>query len=70
MTVRLNGETDAFEDVIPVEILVSPETVSAIGEAGDAAPTASERLKLPAGVVPDVRRAARGSRVHGAGRTR
>ena len=52
MSVRLNGETDAFEDVIPVEILVSPETVSAIGEAGEAAPTASEIFKMPAGVVP------------------
>ena len=52
MTVRLNGETDAFQDVIPVEILVAPETVSVIGEAGDATPTASEIFKTPAGVVP------------------
>ncbi|HET7697353.1 MAG TPA: MG2 domain-containing protein [Vicinamibacterales bacterium] len=52
MTVRLNGETDAFQDVIPVEILVSPETVSAIGEAGEASPTASEVLRPPAGIVP------------------
>jgi uncharacterized protein YfaS (alpha-2-macroglobulin family) len=52
MTVRLNGETDAFQDVIPVEILASPETVSAIGEAGEAAPTASELLRAPAGIVP------------------
>jgi alpha-2-macroglobulin len=51
MTVKLAGETDAFQDVVPVEVLVSPETVSAIGEAGDSAPTASERLKVPAGVV-------------------
>ena len=36
---------------IPVEVLVSPETVSAIGEAGESNPTAAERLKLPAGVV-------------------
>src|SRR5207302_1816400 len=41
----------AFQDVVPVELLVSPETVSAIGEAGEGTPTASERLKLPAGVV-------------------
>ena len=52
MTVKLAGETDAFQDVIPVEVLVSPETVSAIGEAGRRrTPTAAERLKLPAGVV-------------------
>src|SRR4030095_8886873 len=37
MTVALNGESDAFQDVIPVEVLVSPETVSAIGDAGEGA---------------------------------
>jgi len=52
MTVKLASETDAFQDVIPVEILVSPETVSAIGQAGDANPTASETLTIPSGVVP------------------
>ena len=51
MTVKLGNETDAFQDALPVEVLVSPETVSAIGQADDAAPTASERLKLPPGVV-------------------
>ncbi len=51
MTVTLGGERDAFQDVIPVEVLVSPETVAAIGEAGDANPTASERLTIPTGVV-------------------
>ena len=51
MTVTLAGETDAFEDVIPVEVLVSPETVSAIGEADESKGTAAERLKIPAGVV-------------------
>src|SRR5204863_8544982 len=45
MTVKLASETDAFQDVVPVEVLVSPETVSAIGEAGRATPTASEQLK-------------------------
>ena len=29
MTVKMGDETDAFEDVIPVEVLVSPETVAA-----------------------------------------
>ncbi len=52
MTVKLGSESDAFQDLIPVEVLVSPETVSAIGEAGEANATAAERLKIPAGVVP------------------
>jgi uncharacterized protein YfaS (alpha-2-macroglobulin family) len=54
MRVAMNGETDAFEDVIPVELLVSPETVAAYGEATDTAPTASETLEIPDGVVPGV----------------
>jgi uncharacterized protein YfaS (alpha-2-macroglobulin family) len=49
MTVRLAGETDAFEDVIPVEVLASPETVAAYGETSDTA--ASESLTIPAGIV-------------------
>ena len=51
MTVKLANESDAFQDVIPVEVLVSPETVSAIGQSDDTTPTAVERLKVPAGVV-------------------
>ncbi len=51
MTVKLGGEEDAFEDVLPIEVLSSPETVSAIGEATNAAPLAAERLTLPTGVV-------------------
>ena len=47
MTVKLAGEEDAFEDVVPIEVLVSPETVSAIGEADDATPLSSERVTLP-----------------------
>lgn len=50
MTVKMKGETDAFQDVVPVRILVSPETVAAYGTA---APDAKEMLELPAGVVPD-----------------
>jgi uncharacterized protein YfaS (alpha-2-macroglobulin family) len=53
MSVTLGSETDAFQDVIPVEVLVSPETVSAIGEAGEGRETAVERLTIPADVVPD-----------------
>ena len=52
VTVKLADESDAFEDVIPVEVLASPETVSAIGEVKDANSPGAERLKLPEGVVP------------------
>src|SRR5262249_59370555 len=51
VTAKLGGESDAFQDVIPVEVLVSPETVSAIGEAGGATATATERLEIPSGIV-------------------
>ena len=54
MTVKALNETDSFEDVIPVEILASPETVAAYGEAGDANPRASETLRIPSGVVPGI----------------
>lgn len=50
MTVKVGNETDAFEDVIPVEVLASPETVASYGEAADA--TATEHLTVPASVVP------------------
>jgi uncharacterized protein YfaS (alpha-2-macroglobulin family) len=49
VSVSMNGETDAFEDTIPVRILVSPETVAAYGEAN---PTAKEELQIPTDVVP------------------
>jgi len=52
MTVKIGDETDAFEDVIPVELLVSPETVAAYGEATDGNSTATETLTIPASVVP------------------
>ncbi|MEX1127659.1 MAG: alpha-2-macroglobulin family protein, partial [Vicinamibacterales bacterium] len=52
MTVRIGNETDAFEDVVPVEVLASPETVAAYGEAAGATTTASETLTVPASVVP------------------
>ena len=50
MTVAVGTETDAFEDVIPVEVLSSPETVAAYGEA-TGADAAVESLTIPAGVV-------------------
>jgi hypothetical protein len=52
MTARVGTETDAFQDVIPVEILASPETVAAYGTAADATTTARETVSIPAAVVP------------------
>jgi alpha-2-macroglobulin len=52
MTVKVGSESDAFEDVIPVEVLASPETVAAYGETTHAGATAAEKLTVPAGVVP------------------
>jgi alpha-2-macroglobulin len=49
MTVSLNGESDAFEDNVPVRILASPETVAAYG---DTKSEAKEVLQVPAGVLP------------------
>jgi uncharacterized protein YfaS (alpha-2-macroglobulin family) len=49
MRVQMGRENDAFEDVIPVRVLVSPETVAAYGEAK---PTATETFELPQNVVP------------------
>ena len=51
MTVKVGDETDAFEDVIPVEVLASPETVASYGETTDARPTATESLTIPRDVV-------------------
>jgi uncharacterized protein YfaS (alpha-2-macroglobulin family) len=50
MTARLGSETDAFQEVIPVEVHLTPETTATYGETIDA--VASEALRLPAGVVP------------------
>ena len=54
MRVASGTEVDSFEDTIPVELLVSPETVAAYGEATEAAPTATETLTAPSGVVPSI----------------
>jgi alpha-2-macroglobulin len=51
MTVRIGDEVDAFEDTIPVQVLVSPETVAAHGEARDTAASV-ETLTVPGNVVP------------------
>jgi uncharacterized protein YfaS (alpha-2-macroglobulin family) len=50
MTVRAGSETDAFEDVIPVEVLASAETVAAYGTASEL--RATESVSIPSGVVP------------------
>src|SRR5262249_14475680 len=49
MSVLLREEGDAFEEVVPVEVLVSPETVAAYGEAR---PDAKETITMPSDVVP------------------
>ena len=49
MTVRLGNETDSFEDVVPVEVLASPETVAAYGELGGETARADEIADDPAG---------------------
>lgn len=51
MTVSLKGETDAFEDTLPVRVLTPAETVAAYGEAN---PSAKETVTIPAGVVSGV----------------
>jgi len=48
MRVQMGRENDAFEDVIPVRVLVSPETVAAYGEAK---PRAEERIEIPGDVL-------------------
>ena len=67
MSVTLNGESDAFEDVLPVRVLTPAETVAAYGNvppsvgapapgrpaAGAAAATqAQETLEIPNDVTP------------------
>ncbi len=52
MTVRVGDETDAFEEVVPVAILASPETVAASGTAAEATTVARETIAVPAAVVP------------------
>jgi uncharacterized protein YfaS (alpha-2-macroglobulin family) len=49
MTASLLGETDAFEETLPVRVLVSPEVVAAYGQAR---PVAREALAVPPQVVP------------------
>ncbi|MGE3178543.1 MAG: alpha-2-macroglobulin, partial [Vicinamibacterales bacterium] len=48
-TATIEGERDAFEDSVPVEVAVAPETVAAYGEA---APDSRQPVEMPAGIVP------------------
>jgi hypothetical protein len=50
-TVRLGDESDAFEESIPVDVTVAPETVAAYGEAS---PDSRQPFVIPAGIVPGV----------------
>lgn len=52
MTVRVGDETDAFEDVIPVSVLASPETVAAYGELAGDTQSAVQSVAIPSGAVP------------------
>jgi uncharacterized protein YfaS (alpha-2-macroglobulin family) len=52
MTVSAAGERDGFEDVVPVEVLVAPETAASYGEARAPAGAATETVTVPAGIVP------------------
>lgn len=51
LRLSLGGEKDAFEDSLPVEVVVTPETVAAVGSTAD---KAVERLALPAAALPEV----------------
>jgi uncharacterized protein YfaS (alpha-2-macroglobulin family) len=51
LSVSMNGETDGFEDVLPVRLLNPTETVAAYGEAN---PDAKETLEVPRDVVPSI----------------
>jgi uncharacterized protein YfaS (alpha-2-macroglobulin family) len=49
MSVAMAGESDAFEETLPVRLLTPAETFAAYGEAN---PTAKEALEVPKDVAP------------------
>jgi uncharacterized protein YfaS (alpha-2-macroglobulin family) len=51
MTVRIGEETDAFEDAIPIEVLVSPEVIAGHGQVAGERANAVETLAVPENVV-------------------
>jgi uncharacterized protein YfaS (alpha-2-macroglobulin family) len=52
MSVRIGDESDSFEDVIPVEVPASPETVAAYGQVAGDDQKAVETFTVPERVVP------------------
>jgi alpha-2-macroglobulin len=52
MTVSMNGESDAIEDVVPVRVMLSPETAAAYGNVASPTSAAKETLEVPSGIVP------------------
>ncbi|HUP60354.1 MAG TPA: alpha-2-macroglobulin family protein [Thermoanaerobaculia bacterium] len=57
MRVKMGREADAFEDVIPVRVIVSPETVAAYGEVPEGGrpvrlADGTSALQIPTDVVP------------------
>jgi uncharacterized protein YfaS (alpha-2-macroglobulin family) len=52
MTVSMSGESDAIEDVIPVRVLLSPETAAAYGNVAPPTSAAKETIEVPTGIVP------------------
>ncbi|HXG59295.1 MAG TPA: MG2 domain-containing protein, partial [Thermoanaerobaculia bacterium] len=49
VTVKMGGESDGFEETVPVRVLVSPESVAAYGEAK---PQAQETVAIPKDAIP------------------
>jgi uncharacterized protein YfaS (alpha-2-macroglobulin family) len=50
MSLQLGSESDAFEEVLPVELPISPEVVAAYGQVTE---SAKESVKLPSAVIAD-----------------
>ena len=51
MTVTLGGQTDAFETTLPV---TTPSRLETVAAYGDTTSTTTEKLMLPAGLVPGI----------------
>lgn len=54
MRVSLLNESDAFEQVLPVKLVATPQVVAAFGQARGSVALARETLELPASVLPNV----------------
>ena len=51
MTVKMGGDSDAFETVLPIQAVARTETTAAFGDTDS---TASQPLEVPRGVLPDI----------------